>query len=138
MNQGGKKIIRELIYPELSYKVMSVIFEVHNKVGNKWREIDFCNAIEIVLKREKMNYEREKKVSIEFEGSKFAECRLDFIIENKMILEVKKVWRLGDSEIKQALRYLDAAGLKLAIIVNIKHRRVQSTRVVNPKVDKHD
>ncbi len=81
MNKGGKINKTELVYPELSYKIMSIIFEVHNKLGNKWREIDFCNAVEIALKRDKINYEREKVVSLEFEGSKFAECKLDFVIE---------------------------------------------------------
>lgn len=131
MKQGGAKI-SGLIYPELSYKIMSVIFEVHNKVGNKWREIDFCNAIEIVLKRDKINYEREKKVAMEFEGSKFAECRLDFIIEKKIVVEVKKIWKIGEGEIKQTLRYLDATNLKLAIITNIKHNKIEYRRIINP------
>lgn len=127
--EGGKN--NNLIYPDLSYEIMSVIFEVHNKVGNKWREIDFCNAIETVFKIKGMNYEREKKVSLDFEGHKFAECRLDFIVDNKIIIEVKKVWKIDDGEIKQALRYLEAAGLKLAIIVNYKHKKIQYLRVVN-------
>lgn len=133
MTQGGKNT-DDLIYPKLSYKVMSIIFEVHNKVGNKWREVEFCNAIETILKREGISYKREKKISLEFEGNKFAECRLDFIIEDKIIIEVKKVWRITDGEIKQALRYLDATGLKLAIIVNFKHKRIEYKRVVNPNV----
>ncbi len=132
MQQGGGKT--DLIYPDLSYKVMSVIFEVHNKVGNKWREIDFCNVIGAVLKREKINYEREKKVSLKFEGSKFAECRLDFIIEGKIILEIKKVWKITEGEIKQVLRYLETTGLRLAIVVNFKHKRIEYRRVVNSQI----
>lgn len=130
--QGGKS---NLIYPELSYEIMSVVFEVHNKVGNKWREIDFCNAVEAILKIKGINYEREKKVSLDFEGHKFAECRLDFIIDNKIIIEVKKVWKIDDGEIKQALRYLEASCLKLAIVVNYKHKKIQYCRVVNPRAN---
>ncbi|MFH1427048.1 MAG: GxxExxY protein [Patescibacteria group bacterium] len=131
MGQGGenKKII---IYPEISYEIMSIIFEAHNKVGNKWREIDFCNAIETLLIKRKINHEREKIVKLEFEGRKFADCRLDFIIENKIVLEVKKVWKITEGEIKQALRYLDATNFKLAIIVNFKHKRIEYRRVINP------
>jgi len=131
MQKGGGD--SNVVYPELSYKVMSVIFEVHNKIGNKWREIDFCNAIETLLIRENINYEREKSVSLEFEGRKFADCRLDFIIGSKIIVEVKKVWKITENEIKQVLRYLDVTGLRLAIIVNFKHRRIEYRRVINPK-----
>ena len=131
--QGGKD--NNLIYPELSYEIMSIIFDVHNRVGNKWREIDFCNAIEAILKIKGINYEREKKVSLDFEGQKFAECRLDFVIDNKIIIEVKKVWKIDDGEIKQALRYLEATGLKLAIIVNYKHKKIQYRRVVNARAN---
>ena len=130
MNQGGNN----LVFPKTSYKLMSLVFEVHNKIGNKWREKDFCNAFETLLIREKISYKREKTVKIEFEGKPFATCRLDFIIDNRIILEFKKVWQLGNNEIKQALRYLDAANLKLAILINIRHTRVQYIRVVNPKI----
>jgi GxxExxY protein len=133
MQKGGSNNIG-LVYPDLSYKAMSIIFEVHNKVGNKWREVDFCNAIETVLKREGVKHEREKKVSLEFEGSKFAECRLDFIIEGKIILEIKKVWKITDGERQQALRYLEATGLKLAIVINFKHKRIEYRRVINSRI----
>jgi len=128
MEKGGSTII----YPELSYKIMSLVFEVHNKLGNKWREVDFCNAFETLLIREGLKYEREKKLDLEFEGRKFANCRLDFVIEEKIVLEFKKVWKITDNEIKQSLRYLDVTGLKLVIIINFKHKRIEYRRVVNP------
>ena len=131
--KGGVKN-NSIVFPELSYKIMSVIFEVHNKIGNKWREIDFCNAIETVFKKNGISYKREETIDLKFEGSKFAKCRLDFIIADKIILEVKKIWRLGDSEVKQALRYLETTNLKLAIIINFKHKRIDYIRVINSNI----
>lgn len=131
----ANKANNEIVYSELSWRLMSAIFEVHNKIGNKWREQDFKNALEIIFKKNNISYEREKLFSLNFEGEKFADCKVDFLIEGKIILEIKKIWKITEQEIKQVLRYLDATNLKLAIIANFKYSKIQYKRVVNPKVN---
>ena len=55
---------RELIYPELSYKIMGILFKVHNKLGSTYQEKYYQRAIETEFKKENINYEREKMVKI--------------------------------------------------------------------------
>ena len=57
---------KKLIYPELSYLIMGILFEVHNKLGTKYQEKHYQRAIEIKLKELKIPYEREKNVKIKF------------------------------------------------------------------------
>ena len=121
----------KLIYPELSYILMGVLFEVHNKLGTKYQEKHYQRAIEIKLKELNIPYKREAKVNIEFGKEKLGEFFIDFVIDNKIILEIKKIWKITQDDIKQVLRYLKAAGLKLAIIANFKHKRLEYRRVLN-------
>jgi len=120
----------KVVYPELSYIIMGILFEVHNKLGTKYQEKHYQRAIETKLKQSKISYKREMEVGIDFENEKLGDFYLDFIVDNKIILETKKVWQITQDDIKQVLRYLDATNLKLAIIANFKHKRLEYRRVL--------
>jgi len=119
-----------LIYPELSYLIMGILFEVHNKLGTKYQEKHYQQAIETKLKQSKIPYRREAKIKVDFENEKLGDFYADFIIDKKIILETKKIWTITTDDIKQVLRYLDATSLKLAIIANFKHKRLEYRRVL--------
>jgi len=121
----------KLVYPELSYILMGILFEVHNKLGTKYQEKHYQRAIEIKLKELNIPYKREVKVNVEFGKENLGEFFIDFIIKNKIILEIKKVWKLTQDDVKQVLRYLKATKLKLAILANFKYRRLQYRRILN-------
>jgi GxxExxY protein len=121
---------RKLIYPKLSYILMGILFEVHNKLGTKYQEKHYQKALEIKLKELNILYKREVKVNIKFGREDLGEFFIDFIIKNKIILEIKKVWKITQDDIKQVLRYLKATNFKLAIIANFKHRRLEYRRVL--------
>jgi GxxExxY protein len=120
-----------LVYPELSYIIMGILFEVHNKLGTKYQEKHYQRAIEIKLKELNIPYKREAKVNIEFGKEKLGEFYIDFIIDNKIILEIKKIWKITQDDIKQVLRYLKATKLRLAIIANFRHKRLECRRVIH-------
>ena len=121
----------KLVYPELSYMLMGILFEVHNKLGTKYQEKHYQKAVEIKLKELNLPYEREVKANIEFGKESLGEFFIDFIIDNKIILEIKKVWKITQDDIKQVLRYLKATKLKLGIIANFKHKRLEYRRILN-------
>ena len=121
----------KIIFPELSYLLMGILFEVHNKLGTKYQEKHYQRAIEIKLKELKIPHERERRVSVKFGKENLGEFLIDFVIDNKIILEVKKVWRISQDDIKQVLRYLKATNLKLGIIANFRHKRLEFRRVIN-------
>lgn len=122
--------VGKVLYPELSYRIMGILFEIHNKLGTKYKEVHYGNVFEIKLKHLGISYEREKPVKTMFENEKFGDFYLDFVINNQIIIEFKKVWSISFDDIKQVLRYLEATNLKLAIIANFKHKRLQYRRVL--------
>lgn len=119
-----------LIHPELSYRIMGILFEVHNKLGSKYQEKHYQRAIEIKLKSADFTFRREKKVSVEFEGRRLGNFYVDFIVENKIIVEIKTVAAITNDMIRQVLRYLESTNLKLAIIANFRHSPLECRRVV--------
>lgn len=132
MRENGDK--NNLIYPELSYKLMGILFKVHNKLGSNYQEKYYGRAVEQELKIQGVRYEKEKMVKINYESENIGKYFIDFVIENKIALEIKASPFFKRKYLGQVLAYLAAANLKLAILVNFNSYRLFFKRIVNPKV----
>lgn len=121
----------KIIYPKLSYVLMGILFEVHNKLGNKYQEKHYQKAIEIKLRELDIPYKKEAKIDVSFGRERLGEFFIDFIIDNKIILETKMVWTITKDDIKQVLRYLKSTNLRLGIIANFRHKQLEYRRVLN-------
>jgi GxxExxY protein len=127
----GTNDTNELVYPELSYVVMGVLFDVHNALGTKYQEKHYQRAIEIRLKELHIPYIREMPIRVQFNGADLGAFFIDFVIDGKIVLEIKRVWNISDDDVKQVLRYLRATGMRLGIIANFRHKSLESRRVLN-------
>ena len=125
---------KEIIYPELSYKVMGVLFKVQSKLGPRYQEKYYQRAIAIELGNQGILFEREKLVPLNYEKEKIGKYYIDFIIDNKIALEVKAVDYFKRDFTSQVLAYLNAANLKLGIIANFNGERLRYKRIVNPAI----
>ena len=122
----------QLVLPEESYKLMNLFFKVHNELGSCCKEKNYQDAIEVLLKQQKINYEREKELSMPFAGEELKGFFADFVIDNKIILEVKAKSFIENEDVRQVLRYLKASGYSLAIIANFKRQKLEYKRIINP------
>lgn len=122
-----------LIYGDLTFRVNGILFAVHNKLGKFCNEQQIGDAIEEHLKKENIPYEREKVLPESFEGERFARNRIDFLIDDKIILEIKVRDFIGKEEYYQCLRYLEALDKKLCLLVNFRAKYLKIKRVLNPK-----
>lgn len=125
---------KRIIYPELSYKLMGALFKVHNTLGSSYQEKYYQRAIATELKEQDIPFIREKEITLGYGNQGIGEYRLDFVIDNKIALEVKTVPFLKDDFIRQLLAYLVSANLKLGIVANFRTQKLTYRRVVNPKV----
>ncbi len=80
---------KEILYPDLSYKLTSLFFETHNKLGRYRNEKQYCDYFERLLIREKMKYVREFVLPPSFSGEKRRRNIVDFTIEDKIIIDFK-------------------------------------------------
>jgi len=126
---------KDLVYPELSYQLVGLAMKVHNELGNIYQEKHYQKLFEEKLKKLGISYEKERQMTIKTKDNcEIGEFFADFIVDKKILLEFKRVNFIHYNDIKQVLRYLDAAKLKLGIIINFKLNKLQYRRVINPRI----
>lgn len=121
----------KLIYPELSYKTNGILFKVHNELGQFCNEKQYSDLVEQYLKSLNLYYEREKVLPPSFENELKGRNKVDFLIDNKIILELKVKRFLTNEDYYQVKRYLNALNKKLGILVNFRRKFITPKRVLN-------
>ena len=122
-----------IVEKELSYTIMQAAFEVHNTLGPGFPEKIYEEAMARELPARGVEIERQKRVVVKYKGEPLGEFLLDTVANKRVILEYKAVSELARIYEQQALSYLKATGLELAIVINFGAERVQSSRVVYTK-----
>ena len=121
----------ELIYPKLSYTIVGILFKVHTELGGKYQEKYYQRAVEVALKEVGLPYQKEISVDLSFKGKKIGKYFLDFLIEDKIILELKATPRFNRDDFRQVMAYLKAKNLKLGILANFRGEKLVFKRVLN-------
>lgn len=119
----NKKRETELLYPELSFDIIGLCYTGHNELGRFAKEKQYGNCLEEKLKAGGISYTRELRIG---NTNNIA----DFLIDNKIILELKSKRFLLREDYLQTQRYLQATGMKLGILVNFGGKYVRTHRVI--------
>lgn len=122
-----------IIYPELSYKLNGIFFDVQNRLGRFSTEKQYADGVEVLLKELGLNYLREKEILIPFGEKKIRGNKVDFLIEDKILVDIKSKNYITREDYLQMQRYLKAANIKLGLIVNFRTTSVMIKRVINPE-----
>ena len=120
----------QIIEKELSYKINGILFGIHNRLGRFARERQYGDELEIELKRRGINFKRENSLEVGGRKSNF----VDFIIEDKIVLELKAKPFTDKEDYYQLQRYLHNARIKLGLLVNFRDRYLKPKRILNPDV----
>jgi len=130
MNQ--RKLERkDLIYPELSYQVIGILFEVWTKIGFGHKEEFYQRAAASAFRMAGLEFKEQLPVKIYYKGELVGMYYFDFLIENKVVLEIKVRNYFSRNDIEQLYSYLKAKNLKLGLIVHFMRTGVKFKRVVN-------
>jgi GxxExxY protein len=126
--------MQDLIYPEESYAIVGILFEVHKNLGKGFSEIVYKDALEFEFNENKINFQREKEYSVQYKNSILKhKFYADFVIDDKIILEVKTVDCFNSNHYNQCLNYLKISGNKLALLVNFNLTSLEYKRIVDSK-----
>lgn len=129
MNNSETK--SKLVEPELSYEIVGILFKVHSELGNRYGEKYYQRAVEIELKKRGLSYIKEVAVDLKYQGEKIGKYLLDFLIENKIVLELKTVGQIRKEDIRQVLAYLKATKLKLGLLADFRSQSLTYKRILN-------
>ena len=123
--------MRSIIHKDESYQIIGICMEVHNNLGPGFLEIVYKDALEYEFKKANINFEREKEYTVNYKEiilpHKFF---ADFVIFDKIILEVKAVSQITDKFTAMAINYLKVSELKLTLIVNFGELKLNNKRIV--------
>jgi len=132
-NLPVKNIRTDLLYPELSYKIIGALFEVFNKLGQGYLEKYYQRAIAISLKESGLKFKEQVYAPLIFKDVKIGKCFFDFLVEDKIVLELKTGDRFSKKDIGQIHSYLKVNNLQLGLLVNFTSQGVKFKRIINTK-----
>ena len=121
---------KQLIYADLTYKIRGAIFNVFNELGFGHKEQVYQKALEKELKENNILYQKEANLKVKYKGEPVGNYRPDFVIESKVILEIKAVDFLPRSYEQQIIHYLKSTEYKLGLLVNFGNPKLQIKRLI--------
>jgi GxxExxY protein len=131
MQKSPKLKRKDLIYPELCYQIIGILFEIYRELGSGYQEKYYQKLTALELKRYGLDYKEQVAIPLIYKVNRIGDYFLDFVIENKIVLELKRDEKFSRKNIEQIYSYLKATGLKLGIIANFTKSGVRFKRIVN-------
>jgi GxxExxY protein len=122
---------KDLLYPELSYEIVGSAFDVYNELGSGHHEKYYEKALAEAFVAKKLNFRRQVSFPITYKSKIIGRKILDFLVEEKIIVEIKKGNRFSKIHIDQVLEYLRMNNLRLAILINFSSEGVVFKRIIN-------
>ena len=127
-------MINELYkYSDLTGRIIGCAMEVHRYMGNGFQEVVYQRALSIELNMNGISHQREMEMPLSYKGFPIGKRRVDFFIENTIMLEIKAVKELEDVHLAQAINYLEAYKMKIGLLINFGNTSLQFKRVMKPK-----
>ena len=121
---------------ELTYKINGCAMKVHNKLGNGFQEVIYQRCLAIELERAQLNFARELDQNIFYDGIEVGTRRADFVVEDKIIVELKAIISLEDVHLAQVKNYVVAYDFPVGLLINFGAVSLEFKKIYNPKYQK--
>jgi GxxExxY protein len=128
---GGQRENKNLIYGDLSYRVRGCVFKVYNRLGFGHKESIYQKALAIEFENAGLHFTKEQTLPITYNDKQVGVYRPDFIVEEKIIIELKAVEFMPKSYETQLIYYLKGTGYKLGFLINFGAPQVVIKRKIN-------
>ncbi|WP_372648051.1 GxxExxY protein [Draconibacterium sp.] len=121
-------------FEELTHRIIGCAMQVHRTLGNGFQEVIYQRALALEFDHEGIEYHREKVMSIYYRDLEIGKRRVDFFVENKIMVELKAVINLEEVHLAQAMNYLEAYHMKIGLLINFGSKSLTFKRVHNNKI----
>lgn len=126
------------IQDPLTHAIIGCAMKVHTTLGNGFQEVIYQRCLGIEMKKQNLKFLREQKMPIYYEGIEVGSRRVDFLVEEKVLVELKALIKLEDVHLAQALNYLEAFNLKTGLLLNFGGRSLEYKRLINRHMRRED
>jgi GxxExxY protein len=120
-------------YSELTSKIIGCAMTVHNTLGSGFQEVIYQRALEIEMSLAGLYFKREFDMPIMYREVQIGTRRVDFFVEEKVSVEIKAVSHMDDTNLAQALNYLEVYNLEVGLLINFGERSLKFKRLLNKK-----
>lgn len=121
-------------YSEITGVVIGAAMKVHSELGNGFPEIIYHRSLSIELKERGINYVREITIPLYYKGEEIGKRRLDFLVEERVLIELKAVSEINETHYNQVLNYLTAYNLEIGLLLNFGEKSLKFKRFINSKI----
>ena len=121
-------------YEELTQKIIGCAMEVHKTLGNGLQEVIYQRALAIEMRMQGLDFEREKEMPIFYKGQDIGTRRVDFFVEEKIMVELKAIIQLEDVHLAQAMNYLEAYHMEIGLLINFGGPKLEIKKYALSKI----
>ena len=116
---------------DLTHKIIGCAMQVHKVLGNGFQEVIYQRALAIEMQKQGLAFEREMEMNIFYDGFNIGTRRVDFFVEEKVMVELKAIERLEDVHKAQAINYCEAYNIADGLLINFGGKSLDFKRVYN-------
>jgi GxxExxY protein len=118
-------------HEELTHKIIGCAMKVHSTLGAGFQELIYQRALAIEMQKQGLAFQREMEMTVYYEGEKIGTRRVDFFVENTVMVELKALSKLEDVHLTQAMNYCQAYNLPIGLLINFGGKSLEFKRVYN-------
>ena len=118
-------------YEEITKRIIGCAMKVHTTLGNGFQEVIYQRALEIEMSLDGLKFEREKEMPVMYKSYNIGTRRVDFFVEEKIMVELKALIKLEDVHLAQAKNYLEAYSMEVGLLINFGAKSLQFKRLFN-------
>jgi GxxExxY protein len=118
---------------DITYKINGCAMKVHNTLGNGFQEVIYQRCLAIELTKANLQFGREVEQDIYYDDTKVGTRRADFVVEDKIIVELKAVIRLEDVHLAQAKNYIVAYNFPIGLLINFGATSLEFKKLFNQR-----
>ena len=122
-----------MIYYELTHKIIGCAMKVHSTLNSGFQEVIYQRALAIEMDMRHIKFARELEMTVYYNGIEIGNRRVDFFVEDKIMVELKAVVTLNDLHLAQCRNYLEAYNLPIGLLINFGSDSLEYRRVYNTK-----
>jgi GxxExxY protein len=123
-------------HKDLTEKIIGCAMKVHSTLGNGFQEVIYQRALAIEMQYQGIPFEREKEMGVYYRGENIGTRRVDFFVDDKIMVELKAIINLEEVHLAQAMNYLEAYDMEIGLLINFGAKSLQFKRVHNNKLIK--
>ena len=127
-------MVQTMLHEDITKRIIAAAMQVHSILGNGFQEVIYQRALEIEMPLHNLTFGREMEMSIFYREHPIGTRRVDFFVEEKVMVELKAVIKLEDVHLAQAMNYSEAYKMPIGLLINFGGKSLEFKRVHNNKL----